>query len=240
MAMPPRKRKRNGNGKRVLKRTRRLPIVKLLRTRTRRTLGPRPNKAGIMPDRKVATLRYFVGQVVDVDTTFKTLQFRANGLFDPEIAVGGHQPRGFDQWMVLYEKFAVMSCTINVKIYNRSSKEPCAASVILTEAGIANDTSLVDMIESNPKTSKVGYWHSESGRFGMIRHTVNIAKYVNASSGIRDDLDLHGTISADPVKAVTWQVNLTNGGGINCGNTDVNVTLIYRVMFLEPNKFGAS
>jgi len=35
-------------------------------------------------------------------------QFRANGMYDPEVAAGGHQPFGFDQLMARYQNFTVL------------------------------------------------------------------------------------------------------------------------------------
>ncbi len=220
--------------------TRRLPLVKLVRSRTRRTLATRPNKAGIIRDRRMATLRYFVADTVNINATYQTLQFRANGCFDPEIAVGGHQPRGFDQWMVLYQNFAVTNCTIAVRVSTRTGKEACMVSIVTTEAGTANDASQTDAFENNPRTTRVGHWHPDGGRVGFVKSAVNIAKFTNAHAGIADDIDLHGNVASDPIKAVTFNVNLTNAGALGVGTSDILTTLTYRVMFLQPNKFGQS
>jgi len=40
--------------------------------------------------------------------------YLANGLFDPQVAVGGHQPRGFDEFCDIYKKFTVKGATISV------------------------------------------------------------------------------------------------------------------------------
>jgi len=38
--------------------------------------------------------------------------FRGNGMFDPNYAVGGHQPLGFDQYTALYQSFFVHRATM--------------------------------------------------------------------------------------------------------------------------------
>jgi len=40
--------------------------------------------------------------------------FKANGLHDPQAALGGHQPRGFDEFMEVYKKFTVRASRISV------------------------------------------------------------------------------------------------------------------------------
>lgn len=40
-------------------------------------------------------------------TTVGTAKYKANGMFDPQVSVGGHQPRGFDQLMALFDRFVV-------------------------------------------------------------------------------------------------------------------------------------
>lgn len=46
--------------------------------------------------------------------TVQVKSFLANGLYDPDTAVGGHQPRGFDEFMEVYKKFTVKSSTVSV------------------------------------------------------------------------------------------------------------------------------
>ncbi|HIA02129.1 MAG TPA: hypothetical protein EYN66_09490, partial [Myxococcales bacterium] len=41
-------------------------------------------------------------------------RFRANGMFDPQVPLGGHQPRGFDEFMDAYDMFTVLGSKISV------------------------------------------------------------------------------------------------------------------------------
>ncbi len=42
----------------------------------------------------------------------------ANSLYDPDAAIGGHQPTGFDQLMGLYKYYRVMSAQFKVSAIN--------------------------------------------------------------------------------------------------------------------------
>jgi len=67
------------------------------------------NKLGF-PQSMSTTLRYV--ERVEFDLSGENIvawTFRGNGAFDPLYNAGGHQPRGFDQYMALYKTFTVTS-----------------------------------------------------------------------------------------------------------------------------------
>lgn len=82
--------------------------------RNRRVVIPR-DKLGFATS-MVSTLRY-VDRVefAPVSTTTAVWSFRANDLYDPFTGTGGHQPRGFDEMMAIYNNFTVTSskCSVN-------------------------------------------------------------------------------------------------------------------------------
>jgi len=79
------------------------------------------------PLRKFCRLRY-----VSVDNlagptaaTIRTIEFRANGMYDPDVRVGGHQPYGFDQIMLGYGKFTVVKASMTVENLNAIYGKTC-------------------------------------------------------------------------------------------------------------------
>lgn len=42
--------------------------------------------------------------------------FAANGLYDPNLSVSGHQPYGFDQWMAFYKRATVLKSRIDLEV----------------------------------------------------------------------------------------------------------------------------
>jgi hypothetical protein len=90
------------------KRTRRRP--KRIPRRSRAI--PRPVR--MFPKRTKVELVY--SDEIDVLSTPQTNKiFRLNSLFDPDYSVGGHQPRGFDQWMTMYNKYCVIGATVTIE-----------------------------------------------------------------------------------------------------------------------------
>lgn len=222
------------------KRRRRITTVKLVRAIRRRAPAPGRNKAGVVRDKRIYTLRYCENLAQNADAAVAVTQFRANSCFDPNLTGAGHQPRGFDQLMALYESYVVLSSFISVKAEKPHSAEPMAVNIAITEAGISNDASLEDMMENNPRTTRTGMASPNGSPPLFVRAAVNVAKYLNRSGGIADDLDLQGTASTNPSKQITFNVNTVRAGAVNGGTVDLIITIVYRVMFLTPKKFGIS
>lgn len=66
------------------------------------------------PQQMKTTLRYTERvEFSPTGTSVVQVQFRGNGMQDPYVGVGGHQPRGFDDFMAIYGKYTVLGskCT---------------------------------------------------------------------------------------------------------------------------------
>ena len=98
----------------------------LKRRRTTTTIAPYarlpyfPSYLSDVPAIKYAKLRY-----VAYDNTagpginnLVIREFRINGMYDPEVTLGGHQPTGFDELMKQYEKFTVLKAHFTLENYS--------------------------------------------------------------------------------------------------------------------------
>jgi len=84
------------------------------------------NKIGF-PQQISTKLRYATRvQFTPGTSSTQQFQLRANGMFDPQTALGGHQPRGFDEFMEAYDMFTVkgsrISCSWMYEGYNGPSQ----------------------------------------------------------------------------------------------------------------------
>lgn len=84
------------------------------------------NKIGF-PQQISTKLRYCTRvEFTPGSTSTQMFQLRANGMFDPQTALGGHQPRGFDEFMEAYDMFTVkgsrISCSFMYEGYNGPSQ----------------------------------------------------------------------------------------------------------------------
>jgi len=77
--------------------------------------------SGIVTDKYRTTMRYFINTNFTSASNALTLQYAGNSVFDPEIALGGYQPPGFDNMSALYKNFLVVRSRIKVQVINLSN-----------------------------------------------------------------------------------------------------------------------
>jgi len=160
-------------------------------------------------------------------------RFRANGLFDPDITGVGHQPRGFDQLMVLYGAYTVVGAKIMVMIScDTAVTDPFVAFIALRDNATQDSTN--DYIEGGYVT-----WTSHSGSPNtaplLLEYQVNPAKFLGRTSALSDP-DLKGSSSGDPLEQVSFHVGLeamdrsTATQSLKC-----QAVIEYSVILTEPN-----
>lgn len=97
-----------------------MPNARPPRTRTRRPRRQRKNRSAFtkapIPNKFATKLRYQSYNSINpgVAGIAGVHVISANGLFDPDITGVGHQPRGFDQFMTMYDHYTVVGSKITV------------------------------------------------------------------------------------------------------------------------------
>lgn len=194
-------------------------------------------KTGIVRDRRIVTMRYYMKKTMLANTILDNLQLRANGLTDPEVALGGHQPRGFDQYMALYKRYVVMGSKITVLAWKRANSEAALVGVRVDDALNSPDTDDFAMVEN--KRSTFGVIRTNQLVGVKLKVGYNTKALFNRKSPV-DDTDLIGTTSADPTTQALYTVSAISATDTDAVDIDVIIWIDYRVMLLEPLKFGAS
>ena len=98
------------------------------RARNKGVMVPR-NKLGF-PQSMRTKLRYVTRVRLDLPAagTVEYFTMRGNSIFDPEFPVGGHKPRGTDEYFALYETYTVLGSTCAVNICYQAYDGPVATS----------------------------------------------------------------------------------------------------------------
>ncbi|AXH76423.1 MAG: putative capsid protein [Circoviridae sp.] len=226
------------------------------RARNRRMTVPR-NKLGF-PQSMRATLRYtdpIAYNLNSVDAVFFQT-FLANGMYDPQVALGGHQPRGFDQYMDLYEKFTVLGSTISVNFvyegyegptvetstgfltqnFVQTTAEPPALSPVTV--GIHKGT-------GTPAAGTVSEWCEKDKQVWKVITPSSGAVTVSARMKCSDFFGKQALVGSegytgnntqDPVETVKYTVWCGRMSGNNAGLVRLRayLTIQYDAVFTEP------
>lgn len=206
---------------------RRMAAAKRPRRIEPRAVGPRT---------ALRKLKYYAATTIDagIGGIAAVHVFSANGLYDPDITGVGNQPRGFDQYMAMYDH-----CV-------------CIASKITTwcETGDTNDLVFFVAIRDGSSTSSSirDYLELDDTVFQqqVAGHTdkklisqVAPHKYLGRSKPLSDP-NLRTSASSNPGEGVFYHV------GVRCMNStdpavaNVHAIIEYTVVFIEPKDPGSS
>jgi len=169
----------------------------------------------------------------------QTYFFTANGLFDPNITGTGHQPMGFDQMMLFFEQYTVVSAKCSVQCINSSGTGVYANVGLYLSPDTTQITVPNRLIECGQIVWKTLKPIGIQGSSSSLSLNCNIATYFGRNRNKRallDDTNLFGTVAANPSEQVYFGLVLFDPTVAN--NTDVTFTVIleYEVMFWEPRK----
>lgn len=133
--------------------------------------------------------------------------FRANSCFDPVYAIGGGQPRGFDQYMALYSFCTVLGGKVTATVVPRASAViPGMVIMALSELGTIQ-TNPIDYLERPHHVMK--FVPPDLSRTTKISMGYNVGKYFQIKN-IADEEDLKHNDSGDPARQLLLHVAFVN------------------------------
>lgn len=153
--------------------------------------------------------------------------FSCNGLFDPDITGVGHQPRGFDQMMLLYDHYVVNTATIEVWFNHDDDKGVVYAVNVRDEPNAPS--SRVSILENAYGTMTA----SSKGKGGSyLRFTCDIAKFLGQAK-LEDSLK--GSRAGNPTEQCYFQVSaMSQDTFADIANVFFTAKITYDVTLIEP------
>jgi hypothetical protein len=180
--------------------------------------------------------------------------FLANGLYDPYVPSGGHQPSGFDYLADIYANFQVLSSLIEVTCYptiQSTSLLNGTGNVILPLAGsfmsigvrdsatplTGTLTTLTDILERpNIKTKFINSNDSPTS----ITANFSMPKFYGRTRGL-DDAEITGDGVSDPSDKVYYHVIFgPPDGTFDLGSTQFIARLKYKCRWFNPKALRQS
>ena len=155
-------------------------------------------------------------------------QFKLNGLFDPDVAIGGHQPLYFDQMMGIYNHFHVVGCKATVTAQPYDSNTSPAKIVIWQNDDTTNSSGTWNTRAEYPKASS-GVTEGDN----KLKFTLPWSAKGTFGGDILANNSLQGTASGDPTELSILQITVQSADNVSTTNTIIHVKLEYTVWFTE-------
>lgn len=163
----------------------------------------------------------------------------AGGLYDPDVSGTGHQPRGFDQLIPLYDHFVVIGAKITATFASRvSSAYPTMCGIALRD-GTTAETDAREYLEGGTNRSAV-ISPDASGMCVATRTLTYSPKKFLGRSHPMSDPTLKGSATADPSESAFFHVWVAPIQANNESPIDVLITVDYITVFIEPKDVGMS
>lgn len=197
-------------------------------TKVKRTLG--------IPDRMITKLEYRVGK--QINSSFGAtaiVDYRLNSIYDPEIALGGHQPMWRDQYDALYNKYRVFRCKYEFKICAINSNGTPLRVVTLSSA--QQPSSLPSTITTAWEQNRTGNRLIPSGSDKITTMRGNISlPYLQGQTSVafKGDDDNASGMGGDPVNwAVLRFLAESANSSAETVQYSIDVKLTYFVEFFD-------
>lgn len=192
------------------------------------TKAPIPNKFAVK-------LRYADYHTIDPQVAGGAGVFvlSANGLYDPNITGTGHQPRGFDQWMTMFDHYTVIGSKLTVRFISVNNAEPLVVGINCKDS-------------SQTYLNKNDYEEGRNVRTTLINSNVNEEhKQLSLTCSTKKFLGISHPLSSTTVRGGAngnpseqayyhiWGAPLSNN---DAGSFKIQYWIDYLVVFTEPKQ----
>lgn len=182
-----------------------------------------------LPLRLKTTMRYYDQKSMNIPAAgfYVEKNWRANGMYDPDVDVGGHQPRGFDQLALLYNHYCVVGSKITITIQSVDNTQPILAALILTES--STTFAMTDLMESS---------YCSYALIGPVNEPTKLVmtfspKFFSQKNPL-DEYNLAGTGTTDPAQPAYYKIGMNSPAGVDEADVITHVLIEYVAIWTEP------
>lgn len=155
----------------------------------------------------------------------------ANGAYDPNITGGGHQPRGWDELIALYDHAVVIGSKITIQYANEDPTNPILVGITLKDTA-TTETNYNNYAEAGNTIYKQVGAQGSTGDNGKVSYSFN-----NKFLGIFDPMseaDVQNTSSTNPTEQAYYHVWAASPTGVDTSTVECTVSMEFIVVFKEP------
>lgn len=200
------------------------------------------------PNRTIARMRYGHQFTLDATAIAPAKQvYSCNSCYDPDLTGTGHQPRGFDQMMAVYNHCTVIGAKITARFMNPGNTNLVPSNVgiaISAGAEFVSTSTLQDVLENKYVTRPrlAGPMGLTNGGANSVVLTKKFSskRFFGKKTIVGDALYRHND-SSNPTEQAFFEVfAYPNVSGYNPEALLVEVQIDYICVFTEPKILPAS
>lgn len=165
------------------------------------------------------------------------LLYSCNGMFDPEVAIGGHQPMYFDQLTALYNHYTVQNAKISIKMVPNVNNS--AAMVI----GLYIED---DSVVSPPDVQS--FMEQQNGHHVLVSDDSNNTHSLSRSWNVKDAFggngldndELQGSVAANPTETQNFALYMFPADLVSVSSALFTVHIDYTAVWRELKPIASS
>lgn len=197
---------------------------------------------GPLPMKYCATLPYVVtdDSLNPAAGTVATRVFRLNSCYDPDAAIGGHQPLGFDEMSKFYHNYTVIGCKATISFSNTDGTDAQYVGAFIHQS--ASPT----IIPSTAMEQGLGSYTTLSARIAghdTATGTITVkwsAKKWFGTKAILGDPGYTALTTADPTTPAYLVIWAAGRGAVDTDPVQLDVRLEYITVFTNPQYLNES
>lgn len=213
--------------KKYVKKTKKMPMTKQLTT----------VKMGAgLPKKVVVTHKYseYV-QLYNAAGATQHYQFSCNGMYDPNVTGGGHQPLYFDQFVALYNHYTVIGSKITFKIAQNNVNQ-FTTKVALW---INDDSTTVPTYEALSEQAGSKELIVPAGSTDVYTRTLQWSAKKSFGGAILGNALFRGNATSNPTEQSVFQISAYQPSAAAIA-LDVDVTIEYIAVWTELKDMTSS
>lgn len=199
---------------------------------------PRSISVATGPPSLMRKLRYVDTVTLAPSTGASTYRFSANGMYDPDISGTGHQPLGFDQYMLLYDHYKVLKSKITVQFCLPATDvqaDDCVLAIYLDDdvGSISNIGTAIEQGNTVWTAAKA----TGVKPYKLSKTFTSKEFFANK----KESAELVGGDGSNPAEQAYWSVMAGPMNGLdNPADFRILVTIDYTCRFSEKKTLAAS
>jgi hypothetical protein len=167
-------------------------------------------------------------------------------MYDPDITGTGHQPKAFDQWMLIYNHYNVVGSKVSAKLVSTHGADNYIWGITTTPTDDQLDGKLLSYcLENRYNTGyrTIGSQYSNSGQRALsnVAQTSRYSQKAQFGKNSSQKANLTGNASANPTEQQCFELWIAPVNNVATNQTaSFIVTIDYLALLTEPRILAQS